>query len=200
MRAIISQDPSFSGLGFSVYDGKDTIYMDRCGVKFNNVIGFDAVYNANIELYDHYSEKLKGYGVGDRLKVDLIYSEIPPPTGIFSAGLFSLDTFIIDRLYNNFLESKGEVYILPPSFLMSIHNKKKYKKSESVVLAKYLLDNVLNDFFSYEHSGRINSDMAESLLFLMRAFCKFNIKGVKDKIIEAIPGYFSEPEVLLIKR
>ncbi len=199
--AILAQDPSFTGLGFSLYDGKDTINLDCCGVKFKNTIGFDAVYLANLDLYDQYSDKLKEkYGVGSKIKLKYIFSEIPPPTGIFSAGLFSLDTFLLDRLYNNFLDKGGEMYILPPSFLMSLHNKKSYKKSESVVIAKYLLDEVLSQDFSYNHSGRLNADMAESFLFLVRAFCRFDVKGVRNKVVDSVPGYFSEPETFLIKR
>ncbi len=198
---LLAQDPSFAGLGFSLYDGKQNIFMDCCRVKFKSVIGFESVFLANMEIYNLYSDKLRSvYKLGIDLELDCLFSEIPPPTGIFSAGLFSLDTFLIDHLSNDFLKKGGEIYTIPPSFLMTLHNKKGYKKSESVVIAKYLIDDVLSDDFSYSYSGRLNADIAESFLFLVRSFCRFNIKGVRDKVVNAIPGYFSETEKLLLRR
>ena len=200
MSVILAQDPSFSSLGFSLYDGDKTIFIDKCNSKFENKIGFEDVFCAGCNIFDTYTDKLiNDYGLNKKIKLDYIFSEVPPPVGIFSAGLYALNSLLFFRLFELF-DSCKEIYILPPSFLMTIHNKKNYKKSESTVLAKYLIDDVLGGDFDVKFSGRLNADMAESFLFLMRAFCKFDIKGVGSDISGALPGLYSDSEKLLIGR
>lgn len=197
---ILAQDPSFAKLSFSLFDGKDTIYLDGCKFKFGECIGFEDVFNANRVILAQYLTLLKDkYKVNDTLFINKIFSEIPPPTGMFSAGLFSLDTYILDKLFT-LNKSCDEVWTLPPSFLMTVHNTKKYKKSESTVLAKYFINNILKDKFNFVVGGSMNADKAESLFFLLRAFVKYNINDSKDTIIQAISGFFSESEKLLISR
>jgi hypothetical protein len=197
---ILAQDPSFSKLAFSLYDGKDTIYLDNCNFKLGECVGFEKVFQANMSIWELYKDKLvKDYKVNKTLFIDKIFSEIPPPVGMYSAGLFSLDTFILDRLFN-FNPKCTEIFTLPPSFLMTIHNVRKYKKGESTVLAKYLINDVLKDNFTFKFNGALNADRAESLFFLLRAFVKYDIKGSKEIIPRAISGFLSESEQLLISR
>ncbi len=199
MSVILAQDPSFSSLGFSLYDGDRTIYVDKCNSKFENKIGFEDVYYAGCNIFEAYCDKLEGYGIGKNLKLDYIISEVPPPVGVFSAGLYALNTLLFYRLFDTYRDCKG-IYILPPSFLMTVHNKKNYKKSESTILANYLIDSVLGDRFTVKYSGRLNADMAESFIFLMRAFCRFDERGLRSDIIGALPGLYSESEKLLVGR
>lgn len=198
---ILAQDPSFNKLSFSLYNGEETIYLDSCSFKFSEqVIGFEQVFRANREIAHQYLNKLyKEYKVNTEIFVKKIFSEIPPPTGMYSAGLFSLDTYILDKLFI-FNKQCDEVYTLPPSFLMTIHNSRKYKKSDSTAFARYFMNDILKDKFEFIYKNRLNADMAESFLFLLRAFCRFDIKGTRDLIISTIPGFFSEPEKLLIRR
>jgi hypothetical protein len=197
---ILAQDPSFSKLAFSLYDGKGNIFIDNCKFSLGDCVGFEKVFNANISIWEQYRSKLENdYGVNKSIWVKKVFSEIPPPTGMFSAGLYSLDTFILDRLFD-FNSRCDEVWTLPPSFLMTIHNTRSYKKGDSTVLAKYLINDVLGDRFSYNFSGVLNADRAESFFFLLRAFVKYDIRESRDLIINAISGFFSESEKLLIKR
>jgi hypothetical protein len=197
---ILAQDPSFAKLAFSLYDGKGTVYIDNCEFKLGECIGFEKVFNANIDIMKQYKDKLtQNYNVNKTLFIDKIFSEIPPPTGMFSAGLYSLDTYILDKLFEMNLQC-SEIWTLPPSFLMTIHNMRKYKKSESTTLAKYLMNEVLKDRFEYKFKGALNADRAESFLFLLRAFVKYDINGSKDLIVRAISGFFSENEKILISR
>lgn len=197
---ILAQDPSFAKLAFSLYDGEGVVYLDNCDFSLGECIGFEKVFQANREILRQYLDKLSmSYGVNKNLFIDKIFSEIPPPNGMFSAGLYSLDTFILDKLFD-YNEKCTEIWTLPPSFLMTIHNTRKYKKSESVALAKYLMNDVLKGRFEYKFKGALNADRAESFIFLLRAFVKYDINGSKDLIIRAISGFMSESEKILISR
>lgn len=198
---ILAQDPSFRKLSFSLYDGKDTVYLDSCTFKFEDQsVGFEQVFRANRVIALEYLTKLRDdYGVNSDIYIKKIFSEIPPPTGLYAAGLYSLDTYIIDKLFS-FNKACDEVYTLPPSFLMTIHSSRNFKKSESTAIARYFMEDILVNDFNFKYKGRLNSDMAESLLFLMRAFCRFDVKNKREDIVGAIPGFFSESEKLLIKR
>jgi len=197
---ILAQDPSFAKLAFSLYDGKDTIYLDNCVFSLGDCVGFERVFQANKEILKQYLDKLCNlYGVNKTLFIDKIFSEIPPPNGTYSAGLFSLDTYILDKLFT-FNRACSEVWTLPPSFLMTIHNTRKYNKSDSTTLAKYFISDVLKDKFTFKFKGAINADRAESFFFLLRAFVKYDIKGCREIIPRAISGFLSESEKLLVSR
>lgn len=192
MSVILAQDPSFRKLSFSLYDGDKTIYLDSCEYKFGDMIGFEDIYLANRIVYKQYRDKLIELGVNKRLFIDKVFSEIPPPTGMFSAGLFSLDTYVLENLARDF--NIKEIWTIPPSFLMTVHNSRKYNKGESTILAKYLIDKVVGSKFNIEMKGKMNADRAESFFFLMRAFVKYNIYDMKDDIISTLPGFYSECE------
>lgn len=197
---ILAQDPSFAKLSFSLYDGEDTIYLDSCSFSLGECIGFEKVFNASQGIMKQYEELLvTKYGVNQSLFIDKVFSEIPPPTGAFSAGLYALDMFVLYRLFE-INQKCSEVFTLPPSFLMTIHNQRSYKKGESTVLARYLMNDILGSKFNYEFKGKLNADQAESFIFLMRAFCKYDIKGTRHDIIRAISGFMSESEKLLTSR
>lgn len=197
---ILAQDPSFAKLAFSLYDGEGTVYIDNCSFELGDCIGFEKIFNANRDILQQYLTKLtRDYGVNSRIYIDKIFSEIPPPNGMFSAGLFSLDTYILDKLYG-FNKKCSEIYTLPPSFLMTIHNTRKYKKADSTTLARYMIEDILKDKFEFKYKGKLNADRAESFIFLLRAFVKYDIHGSRDLIVNAISGFYSESEKLLIKR
>ena len=198
---LLAQDPSFSRLSFSLYDGNEVIYLDGCKFSFEGKgVGFEQVYQASRVIAREYFSKLCcDYGVNEKIFIKKIFSEIPPPTGIYSAGLYALDTFILDRL---FTLNKGcdEIYTIPPSFLMTVHNTRKYKKSDSTAIAMYLMEEVLKGKLEFRYKGRMNADMAESFIFLMRAFVKYDVRGLGEEISGAIPGLYSKTEKLLIRR
>jgi hypothetical protein len=197
---ILAQDPSFTKLAFSLYDGKETIYLDNCDFSLGECVGFEKIFNANREIMKQYLTKLvRDYKVNETLFIDKIFSEIPPPNGMYSAGLFSLDTYVLDKLFT-FNKQCDEIWTIPPSFLMTVHNIRKYNKKDSTTLAKYYMGDVLKNDLKFVIRGTMNADKAESLFFLLRAFCKYDTLGLKGKIVNTISGFFSETEKLLISR
>ena len=207
---ILAQDPSFNHLAYSLYDGNDTIYVDMCSYKLGEGIGFDKVYTACSDLWAQYKNKLDNLISEHEVCIDTVVSEVPPPVGNFSAGLYALDTHILSSLWHEY-DSIKEIYIVPPSYLGTVHGTAKYKKSDSTKLAKYFIDEVLKDDFKVvlpdnisetgrRTKGTMNNDRAESFLFLLRMFCRYDIKGYKNRIMSEMQGLGYPAERLLINR
>lgn len=207
---ILAQDPSFSALAFSLYDGKDTIYIGSSSFKLGDSIGFEKIYTACDSLLGQYTGHLRDFGVGDTLSIDKVISEIPPPVGTFSAGLYALDTYILSNLWRTY-PSINEMLIVSPSYLGTVHGTAKYAKSDSTRLVKYFINEVLQDDFKIViqdnvsekgrvTKGNINNDKAESFLFLLRAFCRYDIKGCRNKIVNEMKGLGHEAEKTLCVR
>lgn len=203
---ILTQDPSFNALAFSVYDGKDTVYIDNCSYSLGSSVGFEKVFRGCEDLWLQYENKLNSLKEKG-IVVEKIFSEIPPPTISYSAGLYALDTYMLDKL-SNFYGLKNDVYIIPSSYLSTVHGTNKYKKGDSTHLAKYFMEEVLKDDFKFVIpdnksaggrvlKGRMNNDRAESFLFMLRAFVKYDIKGYADKIVSEMSGFGYEAERLL---
>ena len=207
---ILAQDPSFNALAFSLYDGEDTIYIDNSSFKLGDSIGFGRVYEACSDLIKQYTDRLGNFGVGETLFIDEIISEVPPPVGNFAAGLYALDTYILSNLWTKY-ESVKSMWIVSPSYLGTVHGTAKYQKSDSTKLAKYFINEVLADKFKIvipdsvsatgrKQKGVMNNDRAESFLFLLRAFCKYDIKGCRDLITNEMKGLGYPAEQLLCTR
>ncbi len=196
---ILAQDPSFRKMAFSLYDGKRTIYLDTCSFSLGESVGFERVFEGSLQIFKDYKDVLYSLGVNDNLFIDYIISEIPPPNSMYSAGLFALDTHLLYKLYEMNSECK-KIYTLPPSFLVTLHNRQKYKKSDSTKMAKYFMEEVFGDIFEYKYSGRLNADQAESFLFLVKGFYILNVMGFREVISSAISGFFSPVEKILIER
>lgn len=201
---ILSQDPSFSGLGFSLYrEDKNTIYVRKCSIGLGNSVGFEVVFNKSIEHSDNYISIIDSLLVGS--KIDYVISEIPPPSGTYSAGLFALDTLLLYRI--KWLYNPKEMVTLNPSFLVKIHNTRKYTKKDSITLTNYLMDilkddftfNIIRDGIKGANAFKLDDNMAESLLFMFRAFVRYDVKGVGKKIVDAITGFFDESEKVLFR-
>lgn len=206
---ILAQDPSFTHLSYSLKVG-NKVYMDTISTSLGDNIGFDKIYHSCIDLWDGYKKSLYSIGVGDSIKIDKLISEIPPPVGNFSAGLYALDTFILYKLTEEFKSIK-EVYTVSPSYLGTIHGTAKYKKSDSTRLAKYYIEEVFDNYYDIiipdsiskngrKIKGKINNDKAESFLFLLRLMCKFNIDNRKMDIVNEMSGLGYEAEKLLVSR
>lgn len=207
---ILAQDPSFKSLASSLYDGKDTIYVHRCSYPLGTSIGFDTIYTACHDLRNQYIGKLNKVVREQNIQIDKVFSEYPPPISQFSSGLYALDTFVLSELWSAY-SSISEMYIIPPSYLSMVHGTSKYKKSDSTKLAKYFFDEVLVDKFKLciedtisekgrRSKGVINNDKAESLIFLLRAFCKYDVKGCRDLIVSEMGGLGYSTEKLLVSR
>lgn len=203
---IYAQDPSFRALAYSLYDGNGTIYINKVSSPLGSKMTFERIYDACQTQWYQLSKSidtcLKESAID---KIDKAVSEIPPPVGQFSSGLFALDTFIIDKFNRTY--QPEEFYIIPPTFVGTVHGTRKYKKSDSTELANFLLSTVYKEYHirmfdtiseSGRHmKGKMNNDKAESLLFLSRMFVKYNIDNKAKEIVESMSGFGEEREKLL---
>jgi len=144
---ILAIDPSFKALSFSLYDS-DTkkVYIDTVSYPLGTSIGFEKIFDAvHVQWYQLHN-KIDDYIQKNNISIDVVISEIPPPVGNFSAGLYALDYTILNSLFEKYTTIK-DLFILSPSFLTKVHGRRGYKKSESTALVKYFIDEVLSDSF-----------------------------------------------------
>lgn len=208
---ILAIDPSFKALSFSLYDS-DTkkVYIDTVSYPLGTSIGFDKIFDAvHVQWYQLHN-KIDDYIQKNNISIDVVISEIPPPVGNFSAGLYALDYTILNSLFEKYTTIK-DLFILSPSFLTKVHGRRGYKKSESTALVKYFIDEVLSDSFDVYipdsvsakgrvSKGRLNNDKAESFIFLLRLMVRLNINGLASKIKSEVEGLSHEGEKLLRSR
>lgn len=185
--------------------------MNRFEYPLGSSIGFDKIYDAVLGQWESLRTWLDELISEKKIDtIDYVISEIPPPNSEFSSGLYALDTFILNRLFETYTFIKG-IYIVYPSYLGTVHGFAKYKKSDSTKLAKFFLSEVFEDKYeviipdNISESGRrtkgqINNDKAESFLFLLRLFVKYNIDGLSNKITSIMSGLGYEGEKLLVTR
>lgn len=208
---ILAIDPSFKALSFSLYDS-DTkkVYIDTVSYPLGTSIGFEKIFDAvHVQCYQLHN-KIDDYIQKNNISIDVVISEIPPPVGNFSAGLYALDYTILNSLFEKYTTIK-DLFILSPSFLTKVHGRRGYKKSESTALVKYFIDEVLSDSFDVYipdsvsakgrvSKGRLNNDKAESFIFLLRLMVRLNINGLANKIKSEVEGLSHEGEKLLRSR
>ena len=208
---ILAIDPSFKALSFSLYDS-DTkkVYIDTVSYPLGTSIGFEKIFDAvDVQWYQLHN-KIDDYIQKNNISIDVVISEIPPPVGNFSAGLYALDYTILNSLFEKYTTIK-DLFILSPSFLTKVHGRRGYKKSESTALVKYFIDEVLSDSFDVYipdsvsdkgrvSKGRLNNDKAESFIFLLRLMVRLNINGLANKIKSEVEGLSHEGEKLLRSR
>ena len=183
---ILAIDPSFKALSFSLFDSNSkSVYIDTVSYPLGTSIGFEKIFDAVHVQWYQLNEKLDTYLNDMSINIDYVISEIPPPVGNFSAGLYALDYTILNNIFEEYKTVK-DLYILSPSFLTKVHGRRGYKKGESTELAKYFIENILENQINVwipnkvsetgrNIKGRLNNDKAESFIFLMRMFVKFNI-------------------------
>lgn len=208
---ILAIDPSFKALSFSLYDS-DTkkVYIDTVSYPLGTSIGFEKIFDAVHVQWCQLQNKIDGYLKENNISIDVVISEIPPPIGNFSAGLYALDYTILNNLFEKYTTIK-DLFILSPSFLTKVHGRRGYKKSESTALVKYFIDEVLSDSFDVYipdsvsakgrvSKGRLNNDKAESFIFLLRLIVRLNINGLASKVKSEAEGLSHEGEKLLRSR
>lgn len=208
---ILAIDPSFKALSFSLFDSDSKIvYIDTVSYPLGTSIGFEKIFDAVHVQWYQLREKIDTYLKGKSISIDYVVSEIPPPVGNFSAGLYALDYTILNNIFEEYKTVK-DLYILSPSFLTKVHGRRGYKKGESTELAKYFIENILENQINVwipnkvsetgrNIKGRLNNDKAESFIFLMRMFVKFNIYNLADTITKEVDGLKYEGEKLLRSR
>ena len=208
---ILAIDPSFKALSFSLYDSDTKIvYIDTVSYPLGTSIGFEKIFDAvHVQWYQLHN-KIDDYLQKNNISIDVVISEIPPPVGNFSAGLYALDYTILNSLFETYT-TINDLFILSPSFLTKVHGRRGYKKSESTALVKYFINEVLSDSFDVYipdsvsakgrvSKGRLNNDKAESFIFLLRLMVRLNINGLASKIKSEVEGLSHEGEKLLRSR
>jgi hypothetical protein len=208
---IMAIDPSFNALATSILvEDTSTIYIDNASYSLGDKIGFEKVYTGCQDLWKQLLVKLNNFGVGESFQIDKIASEVPPPVSQFSAGLFALDTFILSNLWREY-PSVSEIYVFSSSYLSTVHETRNYDKGDSTRLAKYFMNEVLQDDLKVvipenitptgrHMKGTLNNDRAESYLFLLRMIAKYDIKGLRNKIVGEMQGLGRDAERLLCSR
>lgn len=208
---ILAIDPSFKALSFSLFDSNSkSVYIDTVSYPLGTSIGFEKIFDAIHVQWYQLKEKIDTYLKDKSISIDYVVSEIPPPVGNFSAGLYALDYTILNNIFEEYKTVK-DLYILSPSFLTKVHGRRGYKKGESTELAKYFIENILENQINVwipnkvsetgrNIKGRLNNDKAESFIFLMRMFVKFNIYNLADTLIKEVDGLKHAGEKLLRSR
>ena len=209
---IMGQDPSYRALSMSIYNVEtNKVYIHTLSTELGDTIGFETTFEAARYLRDEqkkYIDSLIEDGSIDGITE--VFSEVPPPTAMFSSGLFALDTLILSSLFETY-NTIERIYSIPPSYVSTIHGTNKYNKSQSTQLAKYFIDEVLKEDIEVvipdsvsktgrKMKGKMNNDKAESFLFLLRAITKHDINGLAQKISQEMSGFMQESEKLLIER
>jgi len=208
---ILAIDPSFKALSFSLFDSNSkSVYIDTVSYPLGTSIGFEKIFDAVHVQWYQLKEKIDTYLKDKSISIDYVVSEIPPPVGNFSAGLYALDYTILNNIFEEYKTVK-DLYILSPSFLTKVHGRRGYKKGESTELAKYFIESILENQINVwipnkvsetgrNIKGRLNNDKAESFIFLMRMFVKFNIYNLADTLIKEVDGLKHAGEKLLRSR
>ena len=172
MKNIIAIDPSFTRSGIAILYNDELVFH-----KIEKKIGeksFQNIYLRTNEILSELSEIVAG-----RI-FDISINEVPPPVGIFSAGLYMLDSLLLKYLRSISTTS----YIVHPRFLTLVHGHK-YTKHESVVLAKDLLVKL-----GFTIPKTLSNDEAEAFLFLCRILKQ---QGLTDSCLDIFP----EKEILI---
>jgi hypothetical protein len=209
---IMGIDPSYNALSMSIYNvetGK--VYVHTLSTELGDSIGFEKIFEAARYLREEqkkYIDSLIEEGCIDGITE--IFSETPPPTAMFSSGLYALDVLMLSSLFDTY-NTIERIYSIPSSYVSVIHGTNKYNKSQSTQLAKYFIDEILNNDIEViipdsisktgrKLKGRMNNDKAESFLFLLRAITKYDINGLALKVSQEMSGFMHESEKLLIER
>lgn len=175
-------DPSFKRAGLAIYDSEQNeLVITCCKTEVSSQKSFQQIFS-DVE------------GQTDRIvnemllrKVEQVLSECPPPQGQFAPGLYALDTVLFHRL----MIRGVSIRVVYPNYLGHVHGKKGYKKSESVVLAKSILERLEKHMDVTILSKRLSNDESEALIFLCRLFV---INHMFEDDLKDIKGLFSSKE------
>lgn len=183
-------DPSYQRTGIAIYkDG--VIYIKNCKTLPNKDKSFQTVWNEAREQVSRIKDALTKVGTECVVKYDGILSECPPPSGQYSPGLYALDSLMFERL----IHMTSELRVVYPNYLGHVHGKRGYTKTESVELARVMLDRLQDSVTVETQSKRVSHDESEAVIFLCRLFVYKNM--FLDELKE-FKGLFSEKDKKLI--
>lgn len=182
-------DPSLKRSAVSYYDPNSNKFVITSFPKTLQVKkGFEEIYSDANLISDEVSKYI--YGISNEL---CVISEIPPPQGQYSPALYAYDSLLIHKLHEQ--GSVKEFYRVYPNYLGHVHKKRKYAKSESVAMAKEIIERLKTVGAKfYNTSCRFNHDEAESFIFLCRLLV---LKGMFVDEISIVEGLAHEKEKLM---
>lgn len=182
-RVYVGIDPSFKRTGISIYKNNKVI-IDRACTEVNADKSFEAVFHDASAQVGRVLNCIRPYV--DKEDEVLIISECPPPNGEFSPGLWGLDVLLFRTLQAAFKNNAVKIFRIYPNYLGHLHGKRKYSKTESLVMAQDMIKELNLDIFVLK--GRMSHDEAESFLFLIRLLTREGL------INPSIKGFHSEKE------
>lgn len=167
---IIALDLSFSKTGIARIDSKaKEIVLDALN-------GDGKKHQKFIDI----QESLKEYTLPELDKVvkgnELLIMEEPFPFGMFSSGLYALDTSV----YQRYGDIEKKTY--NPRTLEYLHNCKSHKKNQSVELAKQIVETLRESGYSVTYKSKGN-DACEAFIYLIH-YIVSEYNREKKEIIE----------------
>lgn len=168
-RAVVMGiDPSYRNLAISTLYTNRTIILENYQSKLGDRIDFTKAYQVADELTNEVATSISKRNKN----IDLIISEIPAPTMQFSSGLSILDSLLLYKL--SVVLNPNKIYTLSPSFLSHLHGTNKYTKKDSLTLCKHFISVLEENNYKVEYIGKLNSDMAEAFLFMLKGVIILN--------------------------
>ena len=188
---LLAFDPSFSRTGITVFLGdKRELHILRNESQIGEK-SFNNTFHTAYEAVDNIIGKVK------RLtdNIDLTISEIPPPQASFSSGLYMFDSLLLTRVLVRFCPNK--IYTLYPTFVAHVIGTRSCKKSDSVILAKTIIEILKKNVIEVKMEKGLCHDEAESVIFMARLFCIVYPKSkIVKQLITEVPRLVSEKEKL----
>jgi hypothetical protein len=193
-RNWVAIDPSFTKCGLAMVNhDKKTLLTDTVGVEKAGSVFRDTFFSAE-EVSGKVIALLRSVGIESP---SLVLSEIPPPVGSYSAGLYGLDILMLHRLGEVF-PFIPEIYVFYPSYVKYLHGKQKVKQIEHKRLGIQLLSAWQLEYKIHTRKKEITADESVALFFLSRMMvCKYPSSSVSAALVEKIPRFQDEKEHVL---
>lgn len=184
---IIGLDPEYSRSGIAIWrDGK--VILSDCKTPSNADKSYERVL---VDAW-YQSQRIERLirQINDAEKI--VFSECPPPNGLYSAGLWGLDVMLHSSLVNR----EGCVlYRLYPNYLDHVHGKRSSKKSEHVQTAMEILSYFEWSTVEGKKPKKINHDIADAVIFMARGLARYG--QLPKELIDKYPGLSHEKEKLV---
>lgn len=164
-------DPSFSRTGLCEirFDTRDIILKSySVGIEYKD---FHGIYKA---AYQQVTQICK-----DISEDTIVIMEEPIPQANFSSGLFSLDSLVANQLADKLK------YTIHPTYLRQVIGKNR-TKTDSVNLAKEIINKYKTLDFTVDLPSRLNHDCAEALIITLRLLLEE--EKLYDSIQELVPN------------
>lgn len=154
IKKITALDLSFSKTGIAKID------TEKKEIELNCLVGDGKKHQKFIEI----QQSLKEYTLPELDKhikgSNILIIEEPFPFGMFSSGLYALDTAVIQRYY------EIEHYSFSPRTLEYIHNCRSHKKKQSVELVKSIIEILERNGYKIIKKSK-GHDACEAFIYLI---------------------------------